>query len=386
MTNALDHHPCFTRWADPQSDVVSYVLTEHAAPLQKVLYYITPSIAGPGHYLWFRGCFPPSQARVTGVVDLRPDAKRPIRLFPQSVSNGGPTSEATPLVTAAGDSAYGAIQEAVYLLGVDGSLREIGRLPKEILQNRYLYRLTTDITMSCDGKHLLLDCHIGDRWLIALMDAQTGEVKPLRWFALDHTHAAFSLHDPKLIQLNQGHGLDPKSGDRYEMDVRMWVMDTDLTRYEPVDPTLWFGRNSRCCHEWWTKSGKLQWCDYDRGIWEMDMTVAGPREKQLVWPRPLVHGQCDASERYIVGDQNPYNWNERLPCGVWFYDRQTKREAAIVTAMPPQPLPWRDFRAYHIDPHPHFSADGEWVIYTTTAFGKVTVALTPTSQLRERLA
>jgi hypothetical protein len=54
--------------------------------------------------------------------------------------------------------------------------------------------------------------------------------------------------------------------------------------------------------------------------------------------------------------------------------------------MPPQPLPWRDFRAFHIDPHPHFSADGQWVIYTTTALGKVSVALTPVEPLRRQLA
>jgi hypothetical protein len=376
----LENHPYFTRSVDPKSGVVSYVLSEHVAPLQKVLYYVTPSIRGYGRHLWFRACFPPSKARFPAVVDLRQPA---IRYFPQAVGDGGPTSEGTPMVTAAGDSAYVAIGDGIYLLSADGALQEIGRMPDEILQGRHLYRLTTDITMSCDGKWLLLDSRIGNRWLIALMDATTGAVKPLRWFMTDHTHAAFALHDPKLIQLNQGHGRDPISGERYEMNVRMWLMDTDLTRYEPVDPTLWFGRNSTCCHEWWTQSGKLQWCDYQNGIFEMDLAT---RQKQIIWPHPLVHGQCDLTERYLCGDQNPYNWNERLPCSVWFYDCQNRREIAIVSEMPPQPLPWRDFRAFHIDPHPHFSADGQWVIYTTTALGKVSVALTPVEPLRRQLA
>ena len=376
----MDAHPSFTKWTDPHSGVVSYVLSEHIAPLQKALYYVTPSIRGPGRYLWFRACFPPSLARFPAIVDLQ---ELQIRYFPQAVGNGGPTSECTPMVTPAGDSAYVGIGDGIHLLHVDGSMREIGRMPSEILRGRHLFRLATDITMSCDGRWFVLDSHIGNGWLISLMDTQTGEVRPLRWFTTDHTHAAFSLHDPGLIQLNQGHGHDPVSGERYEMNIRMWLMTTDLSRYEPVDPTLWFGRNSRCCHEWWTPSGKLQWCDYDRGIWEMDLAT---RHKSLVWAHPLVHGQSDPSERYLVGDQNPYNWNEKLPCSIWLYDRHTGRETAIVTRMPAQPLPWRDFRAFHIDPHPHFSSDGEWVIYTTTALGKVSVAVTPTAPLRRQLA
>jgi len=378
----LDEHPCFTRWTDPASGVVSYVLTEHVAPIQKVFYYITPSISGPGRYLWFRAAFPPSKARFTAVVDLQPDGSG-VRYFPQSVGDPGVGGDGTPLVTDGGDAVYAPIGDGVYLLSVDGAVREIGRMPDEILRGRYLYRLATELTMSCDGKWLLLDSRIGNRWLISLMDAATGEVKPLRWFSHDHTHAAFSLHDPTLIQLNQGHGKDPISGERYEMDVRMWLMDTGLTQYEPVDPGLWFGRNSLNCHEWWTRSGKIQWCDYQQGIFEMDLAT---REKAVIWPHPLVHGQCDPAERYLCGDQNPYNWNDRLPCSVWFFDRRTGREIAIVSRMPDQPIPWRDFRAYHIDPHPHFSSDGEWVIYTTTAFGKVTVALAPVAPLRERLA
>jgi hypothetical protein len=371
---SLNQHPSFTRQVDPHSGVVSYILSEHVAPLQRVLYYVIPSIRGAGRYLWFRASFPPSRARFPAVVDL---IEHNLRYFPQAVGDGGPTSEGTPMVAPSGDAAYVPIGDGIYHLSVDGTLREIGRLPAEILKGRHLFRLVTDLTMSCDGQWLLLDSRIGNGWLISLMDAQTGAVRPLRWFTNDHTHAAFALHDPKLIQLNQGHGFDPISGERYEMNVRMWLMDTDLTRYEPVDPTLWFGRNSRCCHEWWTRSGKLQWCDYERGIWEMDLTT---RRKEIIWPHPLVHGQTDPSERYLVGDENPYHWNEKRPCRVWFFDRQTQRETALVTAMPAQPLPWRDFRAFHIDPHPHFSEDGAWIIYTTVCNGKVTVALTPRSQ------
>ncbi len=378
----LDTHPCFTRFEDPISGVLSYQLSEHVAPLQKCLYYISPSIRGEGRYLWFRGCFPPSKARMLAVVDLWAKEKS-IRVFPQSCNGGGATSECTPLVHARGDAAYIGVEDGIHLIHADGTTHEIGRMPKDLLKGRQLFRLATDLTESCDGRWLLLDSRIGNRWLISLMDKETGEVKPLRWFTNDHTHAAFSLHDPTLIQLNQGHGFDPISGERYDMNIRMWLMDTGLTRYEPVDGGMWFAHPDHNCHEWWTAGGKLQWCDYEKGIFEIDL---GTRAKTLVWPHPLVHGQCDASERYLCGDQNPYNWNEKKPCSVWFFDRKSQREIAIVSRMPEQPIPWRDFRDYHIDPHPHFSEDGEWIIYTTVHNGKATVALAPTAPLRERLA
>ena len=89
------------------------------------------------------------------------------------------------------------------------------------------------------------------------------------------------------------------------------------------------------------------------------------------------------TNRFYVGDQGCYKWNEKTPCSVWFYNRITGRELPIVTKMPPPPMDWRDFRTYHIDPHPNFSADGSWITYTTTGPGYLTVALTPVAPLVE---
>ena len=111
----LDAHPCFTRFEDPDSGVVSYQLSEHVAPLQKCLYYISPAIRGEGRYLWFRGCFPPSKARMLAVVDLASPEKN-IRVFPQSCTGGGPTCECTPLVHAKGDAALRASGEDLLLV------------------------------------------------------------------------------------------------------------------------------------------------------------------------------------------------------------------------------------------------------------------------------
>lgn len=371
----LHNHPHFQAWKDPVSGVTSHVLRPVAAPLQRALYFVVPSIRGNGQWLWFHGFHPPVDCPQLACVSLDPQAPD-IHTFPNAMSNGN------PLIDPAGDSIHVPIGDGIYHLHLDGHTTNTFRMPREVLDSKHLFLLCTELTESCDGRYYLLDSEIGNRWLISLVEKETGKHLPLRWFGNRHHHAIFSKHDPELFLINQGHWTDRITGDKNAMNVRTWLMNTRLDRYEPLDPNLWFGQNSHCCHEWWTPSGKVQWCDYQEGIWEMDLET---REKQLLWNHPLVHGQSDAAERYLVGDQNPYNWNDQKPCSVWFFDRASQREIPIVSHMPPHPLPWRDFRTYHIDPHPNFSDDGQWVIYTTTAFGSVTLALCSVADLLKQL-
>lgn len=366
----LSDHPHFQEWRDPVSGVVSYVLENKIAPIQRGMYFVVPSIRGKGNWLWFYAFRPPVKRPFLARVSLRSETPD-LQLFPHVMPSGN------PWIQADGQSIDVPIGDEIHRVGADGETSELFHFPDSLRGNRHLFNLCTELTPSCDGKYYLLDSRIGNRWLISLLDIQSGELSPLRWFGNSHHHAMFSKHDPNLFMVNQGHWTDPITGDKMEMNVRMWLMDTRLSRYEPVDGGLWFKQNSNCCHEWWTPSGKIQWCDYNEGIWEMDLRT---RDKTLLWEHPLVHGQTDPSERFLVGDQNPYQWNESRPCSVWFFDRQSGKEIPIVSRMPPQPLPWRDFRTYHIDPHPHFSEDGRWIIYTTTAFGPVSVALCPVAQ------
>jgi hypothetical protein len=152
-------------------------------------------------------------------------------------------------------------------------------------------------------------------------------------------------------------------------------------RYEPLYGDLWFNHSSMGCHEWWTSQGLVNWCDYRDGIYES--TTAPDRRRSLVWRRPLIHGQCDPTARFYCGDENCYRWNEAAPCSVWFFDRKTGCETAIAKNLPQPPFHYSQWRSYHTDPHPHFSADGEYVIYGTTVLGNMDVALAPVKGLLE---
>lgn len=369
MTQDLANHPHFTATRDAESGIRSHVLTEHVAPVQRAQYFVRPTVGRQSGFLWFYGIYPPSiDTRVTAAVSL--DAGNPrTRVF-----HGFQGAEGNPLVSEDGEGAWVPVRDGIYWVPFDGEPREVWRMPKDFLAGRRLFQLVTDLNLSCDGHWFLLDSWIGNRWLISLVSRDGSEFRPLRWFPRCHHHAIFSSTNPELFLVSHGHWLDPYTGLKNEMDIRIWLMDTQLTRYEPVERNRWFGRNSQLCHEWWSPDGKIQICDYNSGIVEVDPETM---TREVIWPRPCTHGQVSPCGRYLVCDVNPYQWSESHPCSVWLFDRETGREAPIVSRMPPQPLPWSDVRTYHIDPHPHFSAAGDLIIYTTVFEGRVTVALTP---------
>lgn len=371
----LSEHPHFEPWKDSGSGVTSHVLKSVAAPMQKAWYFVRPSIGASANILWFYACDPPLRKWRTAAISLDPQHPE-VKNFPATTMT---LQSGNGLLNEAGDVAWIPVHEGIYRFSFEGETEQVFRLPPSEIEGRHLFRLVTDLTLSSDGKNFLLDSWIGNQWQLGLADRETGEYTRLRCFGRDHHHGIFSSHDPDLFLINHGHWLDPYTGRKSEMDVRMWVMNTKLDLYQPLDPTKWFGRNSQTCHEWWSPEGKVQYCDYDRGIIEQD--PLDHTSAKVIWDRPSTHGMVSPCGRYLVCDVNPYFWDEKRPCQVWFKDLESGREIPIVSKMPPHGVKAPDVRAYHLDPHPHFSADGQHVIYTTSAGGKMSVALASVSEL-----
>jgi len=66
------------------------------------------------------------------------------------------------------------------------------------------------------------------------------------------------------------------------------------------------------------------------------------------------------------------------------FDRQTGKEALVAHAMPrPTWVPDRDNRALHLDPHPCFSVNGDYLTHTCTDGGHLSVAVVPTAQFED---
>jgi len=367
MNDALDRHPLFTKWEDPDSGVINYILSERLAPIQRGNYFATPSISGDGKWLWFKAIFPPSTYSLMGVVSLDPDDPQ-IRTFPHAAA------ASNPLVNGEDDTVYVPMNRSIHRLDPEGNMKLVFEMPSEIIEGRHLFRLVTDLTVSCDGKHLLLDSWIGDRTLISVVELATGELTPIKWLDRDLHHSQFSPHDPTLFMLGESPWMHPITGIKTPIDRRIWIMDTSGDLCEALFDDLHFGKNCWTCHEWWTPEGHVQWCDYETGIFEADIET---RERKLVWEHPMIHGQTDPTGRFICGDHDPYKWSEHRPCGVYLYDRETGKDIALASAMPlpEQRKPDARRRPYHLDPHPHFSPDSRYVVYTGTVLGPTDVIL-----------
>ncbi len=368
MSDLLDHHPYFSPFDDPQSGVRSYILEQRVAPLQQTFYYTNPSISAGEKYLWFYTAFPPNPSRTLGVVSLDP-ARPFIRHFPQAGN-----FQSSPMISPAGDSIYLCIGTTVWKLTLGGEMQRIATLDSNYIRGRELHRLATHLTMSADGKYLLLDGHIGNHWFIAEAEIATGVITVLAEFMAQHNHAQFSPVDPDLFLIAHDQHRDPVSGVFIHHRLRTFLMNRANTRYECINPQFLASPYKGACHEWWMADGRIAYIEYDSGVWIYDLK---DRSTTHVWKEPLCHAHCDAGGRFFCADQSPYFWKDR-PCQVKFFDAKTGKVTLIDSGLP---LPSEDRALYHLDPHPQFSPRGTWVDYTTTRRGRIDVALTPTAAL-----
>lgn len=372
MADLLDAHPHFTPWIDPATGVKSHLLAERVAPVQMTTYFVTSAVSADETLLWFGCGYPPSPYKRLGVVSLDP-ARPFIKVFQAATFQA-----ATPLVAASGDSCYFGSGHGVYAVDLSGEVRLVLEIPPEILQNRPLAQVATHLTISADGRFMLLDgAFWAGRWFVAVGDLVTGEVRLLKEWTRHMNHAQFSPTDPTLFSVAQDWWHDPLSGHYYPFDQRLWLMDTAGTRYEPLCPGDWFGHGTQACHEWWDARGRLCWVDYAQGVFRADVVS---REREHVWKRPLCHAHSSPVGNYWCADQDPYRWGER-PCEVLFFNADTGLETPVVSAMPRPPVPRQPL---HIDPHPHFSPRGTFIAYTSTVRGTVDVALTEVASLAAR--
>ena len=363
----LGKHPFFTRWEDPASGAVSFILTERVAPVQFPFYFTNSSMSADGEYLWFYAAFPPNPHKFLGQVALNPE-KADIKWFPQSLFE-----DASPMVAPDSSGVYFFSHTSLIFMDVDGNCREVGRIPEEYINHRHLYRICTHLSISADGKYFLVDGCFGNDFFVALMDVKSGEFKLLHEFPYMHNHGQFSPVDPGKFLLPRDWRRNPTTGKYEFMEIRLWLMDIDGGSYRPLCPDLWEGHITNTAHEWFSKDGIVCFVDYAQGVFECD-----PETKELchAWKRPVCHAHCNGNRTKYCGDQTPYGWKIN-PVELLYFDREKNQENHIVTAMPAPPIPRNP---YHLDPHPHFSPDEQWVIYMTTVNEKIDVAVSPVDQ------
>ena len=368
----LERHPYFEPYIDPKSGVKSYILKEKVADLQQNLYFSEIGLTEDNAYMWFMCLNWPAEFAHLAVMSM--DTDNPfIRTFPGAGIQGGRCN----LIPGTHDMIF-SVRSEVYRIDVEGHITKVFELDEELVKKRLVEQVSTHLSINAEGNLVVLDMRIGGKTYVAIGDLNTGKVELLHKFNRHYNHAQFSPVDPKQILIDQDWEIDPVTGERFDIDQRMWLMDTDGTYLEAVHGEKWFRHGSLICHDFWSRDGWVCWPDLIESVYEHD-----PRTKQtnMVWDYKLCHVHTN-DRQYWVGDASPYSWTVK-PCKVLFFDRESGKQIEIFSAMP-KPN-YKSAGIYHLDPHPQFSRDGSHIIsMTTVKNGEVDIALIPVEPLAEQ--
>ena len=368
----LSRHPYFEEYVDERSGVKSYILKKIAAPIQQNLYFThLGGITTDGEYMWIRCAEWPSDVIRYGAVCLNPDNPS-IRVF------NNVTNDINSLLNPIPEThkALFSVRNKVYEVDVFGNVREILSLDEDFIHGRLIRRISTHLSLNSKNELILLDMYIGGKSYVAVGNYKTGEIRHIYKSERHLNHAQFSPTDEKLFIIDQDWVKDWQSGERFDVDQRIWLMDVDETKMEPIDPGNWFKHNASIyCHDFWSADGWICWPDLLEYVYEYNVYT---KEKNTVWKRSVCHAHT-LDRKLWVADATPYGWN---PCDVIFFDRESKKEINIFSSLP---KPNYDTGLYHLDPHPAFSPDGNFIVsMTTVKDGEIDIALTPVAPLLEK--
>lgn len=360
----------FEAWTDPESGVLSYVLTDDTAPRQQSFYFTNCNLAANGRYLWFYASYPPSPSHVLGVVDLQLET---VQVYPETAFD----AEA-PWIDPDTATAYWAKRQDIYRREPrpDATVERVCHVPEEIVGGQDIQHISTHLTRSADDTMINLDIRTVTEFHIAAVTIETGEIA--FWYSSDrcYKHSQFNPTAPDVLMFCQDWWTDLQTGKYNDYENRIWL------QHEGEDPYPLFSEMEGChSHEWWAADGQGVWyVDYESGTHYYDLET---QQDSLVWPKGTCHSHASSDDQMIVGDINTYSWNDER-CHIRFYDRGTETGVDIVSDLPEPPNSSNKSTSYHIHPHPQFILNDEFVVYTTTVRGSVEVAVTPVSELRNQ--
>ena len=359
----LDKSKLFEAWRDPDTGIVSYILTRKVAPVQQSFYFVTPSMTSDGRYLWIQcagGSSGSGDDRTLAVVDRAEDT---LTHLPETAYDGG------PYVDPDDGAAYWCKGVSVYRCGPapGDEVTLVNTIPEDVHRGRTGKQKVSHLTRSADGKEFFMDSQFGNDWVAGSLPLDGSDYQVWQVFGRCYNHAQFNPVDSDLALIAQDWWPDA-AGHVKKYDNRMWT----IRRGEKARPIFEF--DNFYGHEWWDADGRTIWyIDYNKGTFKVD---AFTTEDVHVWPAGNGHSHCSTCGRHLAGDIDVYSWRAR-GCRVGFLNTVTGKEVNIVSDLPMHP----EMNTYHIHPHPQFCADNEFVAYTTTVRGQADFALTRTADL-----
>ena len=138
-------------------------------------------------------------------------------------------------------------------------------------------------------------------------------------------------------------------------------------------------------HEWWSGDGKKIYDCCDRyGIYGIDLET-GEDITILEGVDPW-HAHSTRDDSYFIYDEKKLEryggkWYRGCPAALNFLNRKTGKHLVVISEMPENGFTPENQTAYHIDPHPRFSENEKYVIFSTSELGGCDLAIASVEEL-----
>ena len=364
----------FVKRIDPKSGAPFYVLATHVAPVQQGFYFVNPSMSKDGRYLWFWCIFPPATYRTMAVIDFLTDE---IYYFPETEFE-----DATPMVDEETGEVYYATKAAIYKRMPNPALplERVCKLPDILFENgaKMMYP-ACHLTRSTDKKDLFIDSITTKGYITGALTMSTGEFKV--WSRPDYyrNHGQFNPVYPGLALTAEDFDDDGNiiRTDENGVFMRLWTVT------DKGEEKVWAPMNlEKATHEWWSADGtRIYYCKYNdtegnNGICTINIFTG---EHKLVAPVRGWHGFSSRDDKWICFDEND-GFFRGCASRVGLYNTETGKKVYIVSDQPAV-ASREEPSVYHLDPHPRFNCEDKYIVFTTSVYGKIDLAVAKTDDI-----
>lgn len=372
----------FTKKVDPVTGMYYYVLSTRVAPIQQGFYFINSGADESRRYLWFYCAFPPAEGHCAGVVDFASDE---VYCFRDTLGSGFMVDPLT-------GELYWGNSQGIYRRAPhpDEKPQLVARMPEALKKMRPHSLGGTHLTFSPDRKELFVDVGTMKGSYIGTINVVTGEFT--EWHhtvpGVNYNHGQYNPVDPDLgmcaheMYFNEklGKTVFPELIDGVYPRIELIHRDGTVDMIKPL--------NNFASHEFWAPNGKsLYYCSSNQDLGQNFLDGSEPR---LVCHIPVPggtgngvwHAHCTYDENYFIVDAAREPMWRGIASLIRFYNRKTDKICTLIDNNPVVEGWSRENQSiYHIDPHPRFIWNDEWVSFTTTVAGTVDVGLAPVQQL-----
>ena len=372
----------FTKVIDKVTGVPHYTLTTRLAAYQQGFYFVNNSMTNDGRYLWFYATVNPiydTNSRNMGYVDFLLDEV--------VICYDVLFDDASPYVDPDSGTLYFTHEKSVYMRepGKDKMAVKLCTVPVEGTVDK----LATHLTRTSDKEHFFLDiAKLEHGFIQGLINIKTGEFTEWARTKICYDHGQISPITDDVALCASGAWCEYGTGEFHDVTLsedgtyrRLWLVESNGNH------TMYPAMHNYATHEWWSGDGKkIYYCCDNHGIYGIDLDSG----KDIVILDGVDPWHCHSTrdDALFVWDEKKLEryggvWYRGCPSAVNLYNAKTGKNLVIVSEMPENGFTPERQNPYHIDPHPRFTENEKYIVFTTTELGGCDLAIAVVDEIAE---